>query len=342
MATVNIGRLKFKWQGNYSSGTAYVVDDVVYLTSTGSSYVCINDSTGNAPTNTSYWQKMAQGSDLGSLSGLTQGDIVYYNGTDWTRLAAGTSGQFLKTNGSGANPVWDDVDLGTAAALDVGTGANNIVQLDGSGNLPAVDGSALTGVGGGLQSMQVFTSSGTWTKPAGINKVRVIVTGGGAGGGPSNDDDGGNGGGAGATAIKVIDVSSVSSVSVTVGGGTSGKTNNGGYSVSYGNSSSFGSYCTAGGGSSGGGYWGYGGLGGSASGGDININGGDGTVGNIDTNQQGGNGGASYWGSGGTGGTYYRYYAREGQAYGSGGGGSSNGNQSAAGKSGIVVVEEYA
>jgi len=108
MATVNIGRLKFKWQGNYSSGTAYVVDDVVYHG--GNSYVCINDSTGNAPTNTSYWQKMAQGSDLGSLSGITQGDVVYYNGTDWTRLAAGTSGQFLKTNGSGANPVWDDVD----------------------------------------------------------------------------------------------------------------------------------------------------------------------------------------------------------------------------------------
>ena len=108
MATVNIGRLKFKWQGNYSSGTAYVVDDVVYHG--GNSYVCINDSTGNAPTNTSYWQKMAQGSDLGSLSGITQGDVVYYNGTDWTRLAAGTSGQFLKTNGSGGNPVWDDVD----------------------------------------------------------------------------------------------------------------------------------------------------------------------------------------------------------------------------------------
>ena len=169
MATVNIGRLKFKWQGNYSSGTAYVVDDVVYLTSTGSSYVCINDSTGNAPTNTSYWQKMAQGSDLGSLSGITQGDVVYYNGTDWTRLAAGTSGQFLKTNGSGANPVWDDVDLGTAAALDVGTGANNIVQLDSSGNLPAVDGSSLTGVGKVLQvvhansTSKITASTQTWT-----------------------------------------------------------------------------------------------------------------------------------------------------------------------------------
>ena len=39
-------------------------------------------------------------------------------------------------------------DLGTAASLDVGTGANNIVQLNGSGQLPAVDGSALTGIQG--------------------------------------------------------------------------------------------------------------------------------------------------------------------------------------------------
>lgn len=36
--------------------------------------------------------------------------------------------------------------LGTAATLNVGTAANNIVQLDGAAKLPAVDGSNLTGV----------------------------------------------------------------------------------------------------------------------------------------------------------------------------------------------------
>ena len=35
----------------------------------------------------------------------------------------------------------------------------------------------------GFSSVQVFTSSGTWNKPSGINKVIVIVTGGGGGGG---------------------------------------------------------------------------------------------------------------------------------------------------------------
>ena len=39
--------------------------------------------------------------------------------------------------------------LGTASTLDVGTSANNIVQLDGSARLPAVDGSQLTGLSTG-------------------------------------------------------------------------------------------------------------------------------------------------------------------------------------------------
>ena len=104
MATVDLGRIKFVWQGTYNASTAYVVDDVVYHE--GSAYVCILASTGNAPTNTTYWNKMAQGSDLGSISGLVQGDIVYYNGTAFARLAPGTSGQFLQTQGSSANPQW--------------------------------------------------------------------------------------------------------------------------------------------------------------------------------------------------------------------------------------------
>ncbi|WP_316216639.1 hypothetical protein [Bradyrhizobium sp. SZCCHNR3003] len=40
--------------------------------------------------------------------------------------------------------------LGTAAALNAGTGANQLVQLDGNAKLPAVDGSALLNVGGGV------------------------------------------------------------------------------------------------------------------------------------------------------------------------------------------------
>jgi len=45
------------------------------------------------------------GKNITELTG-TQGDVLYHNGTSWQKLAAGTSGHFLKTNGAGANPAW--------------------------------------------------------------------------------------------------------------------------------------------------------------------------------------------------------------------------------------------
>lgn len=44
-----------------------------------------------------------------SLASAAQGDVLYHDGTNLTRLGAGTSGQFLKTQGAAANPVWADV-----------------------------------------------------------------------------------------------------------------------------------------------------------------------------------------------------------------------------------------
>ena len=45
---------------------------------------------------------------------LVQGDIIYWNGTAWTRLPPGTAGQVLTTNGAGANPAWGTVASGGA------------------------------------------------------------------------------------------------------------------------------------------------------------------------------------------------------------------------------------
>ena len=238
---------------------------------------------------------------------------------------------------------------GTNRTLTLPDITGTMVSTDTSGNV-GVSGT-LTATGfqgptGGLVSMQAFTSSGTWTKPAGVTKIKVYVTGGGGGGCATNSDDLAAGGGAGSTAIKIIDVSSVSSVSVTVGAGQAARGNNGGNSVIYGNASSFGSYCTAAAGANGGGQWSLGGNGGTASGGDININGGDGQGGMIDVTiyqwVTGGTGGASYWGGGGRGAnTYSPSLKRDGQAYGSGGGGGAYNTAGGTGAGGIVVVEEY-
>jgi len=43
------------FRGAYDGGTAYSPLDMVYYSTSGSSYVCILSSTGNVPTNGTYW-----------------------------------------------------------------------------------------------------------------------------------------------------------------------------------------------------------------------------------------------------------------------------------------------
>ncbi len=54
---------------------------------------------------------------LDFIGSAAQGDILYRGAATWARLAAGTSGQFLKTLGAGANPAWADVSVSSPAGL---------------------------------------------------------------------------------------------------------------------------------------------------------------------------------------------------------------------------------
>lgn len=47
------------------------------------------------------------GDILDFIGSAAQGDILYRGASTWARLGAGTSGQYLKTQGTGANPTWD-------------------------------------------------------------------------------------------------------------------------------------------------------------------------------------------------------------------------------------------
>jgi hypothetical protein len=222
--------------------------------------------------------------------------------------------------------------------------ADEFLKTDGSGNL------SFAAAGGGLQSIQVFTSSGTYTKPAGINKIKVYVTGGGGGGGGCPNAEinrKGGGGGGGGTAIEILDASSITTETVTIGAGGSGSGGDGG----GGGTSSFGSFCTGEGGSGGdaaGSLTAPGqGSGGSGIGGTYNLRGqaGEGAD-NSDSpgNIQGGSGGSSFFGGGGTG--VVGNSAQAGSNGGGGGGTSSNQPPTirggGSGGDGIVVVEEYA
>jgi len=136
MATVNIGSLKFNWKGAYNGSTAYAIDDVTEYN--GSSYICILASTGNLPTNTTYFQPMAtkgtdgtNGTDVGTTI-TTQGDLLYRDGSGLQRLGAGTSGQVLQTGGTGANPSWTNVssDFVLLGTTDI-TSNTSSVTFDG-------------------------------------------------------------------------------------------------------------------------------------------------------------------------------------------------------------------
>ena len=93
MATINLGNLTFTHKGDYASGTAYVKNDVVYYATNGNAYIAKQATTGNAPTNATYWNQFAQGS-----------------GGIWNSgLSLGSAGQVVKVN-SGATAL----EFGTA------------------------------------------------------------------------------------------------------------------------------------------------------------------------------------------------------------------------------------
>jgi len=135
MATINLGNIKFTWKGAYNAGTAYAIDDVVSYN--GSSYVCILASTGNLPTNTTYWNVMSSkgtDADLLNIASTAQGDIYYNNGSAIARLAPGTANQVLQTGGSGANPSWgtlssDYVKIARYSATGVGASSYNFENI---------------------------------------------------------------------------------------------------------------------------------------------------------------------------------------------------------------------
>jgi hypothetical protein len=135
--------------------------------------------------------KIAMGSDA-------QGDILYYDGADYTRLPAGTSGQMLQTQGAGANPQWADagggitdngsvsVNSGSSVSLATGiSGATRItiifdsVSLNGSNDMYIQLGDS-----GGLETTG-YTGVGTSMTGAGVSNTTtsagfLIDMGGGA------------------------------------------------------------------------------------------------------------------------------------------------------------------
>ena len=220
------------------------------------------------------------------------------------------------------------------------------------------NGSAWSAIGGGAVSgivgVSTFTSSGTWTKATreaalGVTIKRVIVEvqgGGGAGGSFYYDGSfySAGSGGSGGYAKKLIDVSSISSSTITVGAAGTGALyqtgGTGGNSIWSDGTNTI--TCTGGSG----GIYGNnantnGGSGGTATGGDLNIDGQDGSW-------RAGLPGGSIYGHAGQTASFTNNSASgsvwgDAQGYGAGGRGKSTSTGPGAdGAPGIVIVTEIA
>ena len=129
-ATVEIGHSSDTTLSRVSSGVAAIEGSNILLASGLGSITQPHDAT------------------LTDLAGatLSQGDILYQNATNLVNLPAGTSGQFLKTQGAGANPVWATIagggDMLSANNLsDVANAATSATNLGlGTGDSPQFTG----------------------------------------------------------------------------------------------------------------------------------------------------------------------------------------------------------
>jgi len=316
-------------------------------------YTIVNNTTGG------YAIRVigASGTGVNIPNGVTT--LVYCDGTNFYAGNTGTSGNFIvngtltattanattvnattvtattvnATNAtfSGAISSVSPAFTGTPTAPTATVGTNT-TQIATTAFVLA--NSTPVGGAGGFVSVQYFTTAGsiTWTRPSGIKKIYVYVIGGG-GGGQQSGTSALCGGGGGGCAIKLIDVTSISSISGSVGSGGAVNTAGG---ASVFNTTIIG----AGGGvgSNGGGYP-IGGVGGAASGGDLNIPGetASATSGTITAGTAGGK--PAFFGVAGAGGGY----ASTGGTgvYGGGGGGNGYAGGAGAGGSGIIVVYEY-
>ena len=197
-------------------------------------------------------------------------------------------------------------------------------------------------VDAGLASVQTFTSSGTWTRPASITKVIMEVLGaGGSGNSTTNITSTRRNGAAGGYAKKFLDVSSISTSTITVGAGGAANTNtNTGVSGGASSWADGTNTITCNGGEGGVYSAGVQAAGGTATGGDINVRGQDTGI----WHEFNGAPASTIYGNGkiySDDATQTGSGTQDATGYGAGGAAGTGSYASGAGSGGIIIVWEY-
>lgn len=299
-----------------------------------------NTFTGNSATISTITAGNVTGNVIGNLTGNVTGNVTSDLVNTNTLTAQVISGSTLS--------VLNSISVNNRVVIS-NTGLADLPSPGNTSNVLTSNGTAWISrslPGSGFSTMNVFTSSGTFTIPAGINVVKVTVVGGGGGGSGGSSTIPGRGGGAGAAGISFLrNLTSGNTILVTVGAGGTGSDGNsnapgntGGNSIVQSGTQIITTITAFGG--NGGEYGGNPGGGNTASGADLNIKGGGGGATGAST-QGSGSGGNSIFGAGGRART--NGVADNGGNYGGGGGGApANGVAEKGGNGGAgVVIFEY-
>ena len=179
MATIDLGKIKLVWRGTYNNSTAYVVDDLVSYTDTGvlSTYICVANSTGNAPS--------SGGTAHASWNYVSQGQAAETNASIRTKVEAATDSNVFtdadhtKLNGIEASATADQTGSEILALINSSNITTSGTITDGKGNVRSIPlsshSSAHTLVAADA-GKAIYISTGGVTIPASVMAAGDAVT----------------------------------------------------------------------------------------------------------------------------------------------------------------------